>query len=102
MIPCGERPCIVDMESVVSTLKKSESRDMDPERHFRESETSVFRVGFLPVRLHKAGLVSPLYRCEAAKDALPFSGENTYTVEGFETEFLQGFRDGYRRMMARR
>ncbi len=102
MIPCGERPCIVDMESVVSTLKKSESRDMDPERHFRESETSVFRVGFLPARLHKAGLVSPLYRCEAAKDALPFSGESTYTVEGFETEFLQGFRDGYRRMMARR
>lgn len=102
VIPCGEYPCIVDMESVVSTLKKPESRTMDPESVFQEMPTSVLRVGFLPMRLHKAGLISPLYRCEATENTLPFFGESTYTVEGFETAFLQGFRDGYRRMMAHR
>lgn len=106
VIPCGDLPCIVDMESVVSTGKRSsilsEEDSQKKEKQFPGSNTSVFHVGLLPARLHKAGMVSPLYHCEASVSALPFYGENCYTIEGYEADFLRGFREGYRRMLAHR
>jgi len=106
VLPCGNLPCIVDMESVVSTRRKQketageddwESRDL-----FESIGTSVLHTGLLPARLHKGGIFSPFYRCEISANALPFFGDASYTIEGYEQEFIRGFREGYQRMLLHR
>jgi lantibiotic modifying enzyme len=106
VLPCGDRPCIVDMESVVSTHRKPPrqgiSREEEADLLFRGLGASVLHVTFLPVRLHRGGVISPLYRGGGADGYLPFYGQARYTVEGFEPDFLRGFREGYRRMIGHR
>ncbi|MCR5136930.1 MAG: DUF4135 domain-containing protein [Oscillospiraceae bacterium] len=106
ILPCGDRPCIVDMESVVSTHRKPQrqrmSREEEADLLFRSLGTSLLHVAFLPMRLHKGGMLSPLYRGEGTDGSLPFYGQERYTVDGFEPDFLRGFREGCRRMIGHR
>jgi len=106
ILPCGDRPCIVDLESVVSTHRKPQrqgrTREEEADLLFRSLGASLLHVALLPMRLHKGGLISPLYRGEIADGSLPFYGQARYTVEGFEPDFLRGFREGYRRMIRHR
>lgn len=106
ILPCGDRPCIVDLESVVSTYRKPQRqgrpREEEADLLFHSLGASLLHVALLPMRLHKGGLISPLYRGESADGSLPFYREARYTVAGYEPDFLRGFREGYRRMTGHR
>ena len=106
ILPCGDRPCIVDMESVVSTKKRSDIQKTDDpdkkEKGLTGLEASVIHVGFLPVRIHKGDQISPLYHGVFSEERLAFYQDKKYTLEGYEEDFIEGFKEGYGRMMEHR
>lgn len=100
IISCGDRPCAVDIENIIGTGShraiKTAMR-MAPFGPVEDYNYSVYGTGIMPGRIHKAGLLSPLHK-ELGTHCLPRCRGKAYTVSGRENTFIQGFRDGYRRL----
>ena len=103
IMACGTKPSAVDLE----TLLNVSAADRIGEGQFQDKTAdeimlSVTRIGILPSRIYKGGLVSPLYCMLDQVSCLPVADGNRFTVEGYEDEFAAGFSEGYGRMLAHR
>ena len=103
---CGERPAVLDLETLlvgemsftgVSVAKDVAVMDMSAE----QLADSVACTAVLP--LHAGGLIaSPLVVDNASGTCLPHVNGKPATVRGFERDFVEGFEEGYRRLMCHR
>ncbi len=103
IISCGTRPATVDVETILGTAVRADSKDIGSiQREQMDFRDSLMRTCLLPMRIYKGPMMSPLY-C-ASKDAmcLPEYGDKAYTVEGYEDAFKDGFHEGYGRMLEHR
>ena len=99
----GDRPSAVDIETILGH-PSPETEDSAGEMQFGQQDhnRSLSRTCILPVRIYKGPLISPLYTVSAGTSSLPVFEGKRYTVEGFEEEFAEGFREGYRRVLDHR
>ncbi|MBR5091518.1 MAG: DUF4135 domain-containing protein [Ruminiclostridium sp.] len=104
IMACGTRPSAIDLETLLNLSaadragQTAENRDKTVE----EFALSVMRTGVLPARIYKRGLISPLYCTDDRVSCLPVYDGKRVTVEGYENDFLEGFSEGYERMLAHR
>lgn len=109
VMSCGEFPCAVDLETVLSFSVAHGGPDKTDSRRFGSGYApaddfryTAFSTGVLPFRLHIGGITSPLYSDPESGHCLPvFEGE-AFTVSGYEEVFIDGFREGYSRMLSHR
>lgn len=104
IISCADRPAAVDVETILGTAvrKVEDSDSMEQLKSQQEMADSLLRTCLLPVRVYKGPLVSPMYTCREDEKCLPEFEGRFQTVEGYETEFIRGFREGYERMLTHR
>lgn len=113
IMSCGEYPCALDLETVFSYRAKPSGRISEGDRPEEDDSVmdtapwndyafSALGCGVFPARLHKAGLISPLYTEFSSNKCLPRFEGRAYTVDGFEEDFIDGFREGYSRMIKAR
>ena len=102
IMACGDRPAVVDTETLISPFCGNRAGIDQLMPGARALRQSVCRIGILPFRIYGSPMLSPLYSRHEGSACLPGYGGRTYTAEGYEDRFLVGFRDGYARMLAHR
>ena len=102
IMACGDRPSVIDIETLISPSYSKQARNKQLEPSAHALGQSVYRIGILPVRMYGKPLLSPLYSENKGTACLPVFGGKTYTVAGHEDRFLAGFGDGYDRVLAHR
>ena len=113
IMSCGEFPCALDLETVFSYIAKPQAKISDgdvPQQDISAMDKapwddyrySVLRCGAFPVRLHRMSIISPLYAEFSSNKCLPRFEGKAYTVMGYEEDFIEGFREGYSRMIKAR
>ena len=102
IMSCGVYPSCLDIETILSPRQTGGSREHIPFPPNTDYSQSAARSGVLPARLHKGGLMSPLYVESESVKCLPRYQEKPFTIDGFEEVFIEGFRDGYERMRRHR
>lgn len=103
VLPCGTRPAIVDLE----TLMKPDAQAQEAGRDEPDGAASiaaaftesVLATGMMPVLIPNLGLASPLFR-SGADTHLPLVGTTRHSVQGFEDAYLEGFSQGLARLIA--
>ncbi len=102
IMACGDRPSLIDIETLISPsyMEQARTKQLEPSTH--NFGPSVMRTGILPVRMYGRVMHSPLYSERKGSACLPVFEGKTYTAEGHEEEFIAGFRDGYGRLLAHR
>ena len=103
IISCADKPAAMDIETLLGTaMRASESADKMGRLHGQQISESLVRTCLLPLRLYKGPIVSPMYSSRENAVCLPEYEGQLKTVEGYETEFARGFREGYDRMLRHR
>ena len=106
IMSCGVRPSCLDIETLLyakpAGSAASSEKKVLPFPPSLDYSNSVARSGVLPFRIHRGGLLSPLYADSESVKCMPRFQGRTYSIEGYETVFLEGFRDGYFRMLRHR
>lgn len=102
IMSCGRYPSCLDIETILSPRQSGGSREYMPFPPHTDYNQSAARSGVLPVRLHKGGLMSPLYMESDSVKCLPRYQGKPFTIKGFEEDFIEGFREGYERMYRHR
>ena len=104
IIACGPYPACADVETILSPASGVFDGDVpDYSRSHRFLAHSLMRTAILPVRDYMAPLTSPLYTTgEAAFPCLPELEGKLVSVQGYEDDFILGFREGYGRMLEHR
>ncbi len=100
ILPCGTKPAVIDLETLIGPKKQSASGKRDNRKKRRIYP--VTRTSLLPHYYQAKGLVSPLYPTEKGETHLPYTGDARYSVEGHEAAYLEGFREGYERVAGHR
>lgn len=103
VLPCGTRPAIVDLETLLKPdVRVATADEGEPggaaaiASAFTES---VLSTGMMPVLIPELGLASPLFR--ASDDThLPLVGSSRRSVQGFEDDYFEGFSQGLSRLVA--
>lgn len=96
LMACGVRPSAFDIETLTAPIPKAASGDLPSLDE--DMLNSVLRIGILPRRSYRMPLFSPLNAAGDSIVSLPEYDGRHFTVEGFEQRFLDGFREGYRRL----
>jgi len=103
---CGARPAVLDLETLLVGEMSFEGESVAKDEAVRDVPAkqladSVVCTAVLP--LHVSGLVaSPLVADNASGTCLPRVNGVSATVRGFERIFIEGFEEGYRRLMRHR
>ncbi len=98
LLPCGNKPAAVDLETLFrpsAKIVKPESGEVPLGQEFSDSALST---AILPHYSPSLGCASPLYRGLGGESHLPFCAKKSYSVRGYEKDFIEGFRRGYRRV----
>ena len=99
VMACGKKPAVIDVETFLSANKFS----ADPKNPMYRLNHSVIGTGSFPYRLHKMGFLSALHLTqEPVTNSLPLFDGKSIGIDGCEENFLQGFSEGYRRMLKHR
>ncbi|MBR5091163.1 MAG: DUF4135 domain-containing protein [Ruminiclostridium sp.] len=104
VMACGARPSAIDLETVLN-LNVTDRTGQDTVQQNKTAEEftlSAMRIGVLPARIYRSGLISPLYCTDNQVSCLPVYDGKRITVEGYESRFAEGFSEGYERMLAHR
>ncbi|MDO5455371.1 MAG: DUF4135 domain-containing protein, partial [Eubacteriales bacterium] len=106
MLPCGEKPCAVDLETLFRPMAGPAGRTgagskiQDPVMEdFRHTAGST---GMLPCIIGGMSIYSPMYESNIGDDYLPFAGDRHYSAHGCEEDVIAGFEEGYRRLMEKK
>ena len=105
VMACGVKPAAIDIETILSPIVKSTGDYGGKTITSRiqlemDGMNNIYKTGVFPVLLHKMGVFSPLYRNDLTHDMhLPSSGDEHFEVTGYEKEFIQGFHEGYSRVL---
>lgn len=113
IISCGEYPCALDLETVFSYKARPQRSVSDADGTppdgmamdkppWSDYAYSALKCGAFPFRIHKAGTISPLYNELESNKCLPRFEGKAHTIEGCEEDFMEGFREGYFRMLEAR
>ena len=100
IMPCGDRPTIIDIETIVTGKIREVSKKQNLESSRHVLGHTVFQIGVLPARMYRKPLLSPLYGTWTNGSCLPEFKGKRYCVEGHEECFRAGFREGYRRVLS--
>ncbi len=105
IIACGAKPACADVETILCPGLVPDSEESRSERRGDRLylESSLIRTAVLPVRDFQAPLFSPLYGGEDGSFAcLPVLEGKPVPVTGYEENFIQGFGEGYARVLRHR
>ena len=101
IIACADKPVIIDMETMLTPeldikWAAPSPKNYSPDEYIRQTflDTCV-----LPSMLLGGAQMSPLYNLDIMNNCLPSDGCIVSTVEGYEDEFIAGFREGYSRVI---
>ena len=103
IVPCKELPVAVDLETVLAPQERPRDRMGEARsRHKAKGPvvSDVRNTGILPIYIAKVGLISPLHPFRGDDSFLPFVDDRHYSIEGHEEDFIAGFEEGYRRVLA--
>lgn len=104
IISCGDKPVVVDIETIISPTIKSTGSFGGKTITSRmplemDGMNNVYKTGMLPVFVNKVGVFSPLYKnIRNDNKHLPYVGEEHFDITGHEDTFLRGFHEGYNRV----
>ncbi len=107
LIPCGVRPAAVDLETLFIPDFTQDRKDdrkgaAEPPSLSDEFAHSVISTAMMPHYTPSLGCCSPLCANVGSQNYLPFIGDKAWPVEGYEEDYIEGFRQGYRRIMENR
>ena len=107
LIPCGDRPVAVDLETLFRPVfalsrKEEDSSGKLPVSLSEEFAVCALTTAILPHYNPALGCICPLYPGAGKSDHLPYIGNESYSVEGYEEDFIEGFRLGYTRVLENR
>ncbi len=110
LLPCGAYPAAVDLETLFRPIfslaptsgEIKEKSHKIPLNLDEEFSVCVLTTAILPHYTPTLGCISPLYPGAGKVDHLPYIGETFYSAEGYEEDFIEGFRQGYRRVLENR
>lgn len=106
LIPCGDRPAAVDLETlfrpVSITPQKEDSAGQLPPSLNDEFAVCALTTAILPHFSPALGCICPLYASPGKSDHLPFIGKRNYSADGYEEDFIEGFQQGYMRVLENR
>lgn len=107
ILPCGDRPAIVDLETMLTPKRRHAARGDAARPRVKSTQAealaySVRRTSIMPAYVLTLGIASPLYPSPRSKAHLPYVGSTRYSVEGYEEDFIGGFREGYERVLSHR
>lgn len=100
VLACGVRPSAIDLETLLAPpIRDLHYPALTPAE--RMWEASVLSKGILPKRNYvERTMTSALYRMDGVRNSnLPEFGDETLDAQGREACFLEGFRDGYQRVL---
>ena len=99
VMACGKKPAVVAVETFLSIQKLS----IESENPIHALNYSVIGIGSFPYRLHKMGFLSALHLTQQPViNSLPLFEGKSIGIDGYEQIFLQGFSEGYDRMIKHR
>lgn len=99
IMACGVKPAVLDVETLLAGQRKFVPQDSVG----GAMNTSITGAGIMPSRIHKIGFLSALHKSSTVScTSLPLFAGEAVGIEGYEQTYLQGFREGYRRMMEHR
>ena len=99
VMACGKKPAVVDVETFLSAQKSL----IEPENLTYALNYSVVGIGSFPFRIHKMGFLSAFHLTQQpVLNSLPLFDGKAVDIDGYEQTFLQGFREGYERMIKHR
>ena len=103
MMAVGGKPSAVDIETILA-MPEVDNGDIPSQVRFTQKDhiRSLARTCILPERMYKGPLISPLYSASGSAVSLPEFEGKRFTVEGYEEDFIRGFREGYSRMLSHR
>ena len=103
IMACGAEPAAVDIETLLGTAVNANEKEqallMESQKDLSKA---MQRTCILPVRIYKGPLISPLYYNGKDTACLPVFKDRAFTVEGYEEDFMEGFHEGYTRMLEHR
>ena len=107
ILPCADRPAVVDLETMMTPKwrREAERDGVRPRVESAQAQAlahSVRRTSIMPAYVMTLGIASPLYPTSRSQGHLPFIGDVRYSVEGYEDDFIEGFREGYERVLSNR
>lgn len=107
LLPCGDKPAAIDLETMFrpsfsESRQEAENTGNKFVSAMNEVSSSVLTTGMMPGYTPSLGCASPLYVSSGRADHLPFTRGNFYSVKGYEEDYIEGFRVGYRRIMENR
>lgn len=105
IIPCGTKPCAIDLETMFKPEQRGYARNgVRKKKGVRKDiGRTVMRAGVLPHYIHGIGIVSPLYQAKGFDEGyLPEYAGKHFTIKGSENSFLEGFKQGYDRVLESR
>ena len=99
IIPCGVFPVIIDVEALL--CGESSAKDFDEKTFMANKDFyySLVKTSIMPERSYKGELSSPLYENVGSNLHLPYYKDKFFTVEGFEENYINGFSEGYKRVI---
>lgn len=100
VMACGLYPSAIDIETLIVPVRKGPGKGVPQQPQAADMLDSVLRIGILPRRMYHMPLLSPLYTASDSVVSLPEYNGKRFTVEGYEPQFAEGFREGYRRIYA--
>ena len=101
VLACGMIPCVIDLENLL-TPSIPDGQDSMKTRAEKAQDAAVTRIGLLPHRDYVSpGEKSALHRLEGQPSGnLPVTDGTARDVTGHEENFIEGFNDGYRRILS--
>ena len=105
IMACGVMPAAIDLETLVrGRISPSAFSDNPRRTPLTDAENdmyySVESVGMLPNTIIKGVYVSTLHKGTSPRGSLPKYGGEELDIEGREEDFIEGFREGYDRILA--
>ena len=103
ILPVGVKPAAVDLETMLAGMPRRRAKTgrilRSADWEVLAPQTNVDKSAILPHYLPHGGVVSPLYESAVqAQGHMPVVRGDRFSVEGFEDDYLRGFKDGYARM----
>ena len=107
LIPCGDRPAAVDLETLFipdfTQIREADDKgNKAPPSLAEEFAHSVMSTALMPHYTPSLGCCSPLCASGRDENHLPYARDKAWPVDGYEEDYIEGFRQGYRRVMENR